>query len=179
MPAGRARAHGAAAAAGELRRRWRRGAGSGHAQAHEETGAVFMMGQNPTLPVMPDEADAARFLPLPVLRHRVPAPAAEREDSRWMPARARPWCGMPAARHLQWRVAAHRPRLLGRADDRPLRERGGGLGRRSTTRRCATSPTKPPASSIRMPTTSSSGRTTSRRNTSATAHEKPASTAGT
>ncbi len=57
--------------------------------AEAQRGAVFMMGDNPALPRMPEKPDAARFLPPALRAHCAPPPCACPPGSRWNPGRAK------------------------------------------------------------------------------------------
>ncbi len=62
VPAGRPRAHGHAAAARQFHRRWHASSPSPRMlKRMNDTGAVFMMGQNPKLPVMPEKPKLLDF----------------------------------------------------------------------------------------------------------------------
>ena len=86
----------------------------------------FLMGADPRLPKMPDEADADRLLQQPL---RLAQSSAAKRDAR---AQGRPQregrARLPVARHRCRRLHPLRPRLLGRADDRALCRRGSELG---------------------------------------------------
>ena len=92
------------------------------------------------------EADAGRLLPPPL--RLAPRTCCKARRTRSRPANREGRARLPAARHRHRQLHPLRPRLLGRADDRALCRRGSGLGGEARTRRCASSPTRRPATAI-------------------------------
>ena len=131
-----------------------------------------MMGDNPALPRMPEKPTLLdfyrlRFGPIARRHHCLSAKLALEagQDEKVVIA-----CFLHDISNGA--LVRLRPRLLERAADRAVRERGGGLGGAATTSRCATSPTSRSATNIPRPTGRISARTTSRPNTSAATHDE-------
>ncbi len=125
-----------------------------------ETGAVFMMGQNPNLPLMPEKPRLLDFF-----HYRfcdIASGTCCRARTLALKAGHSEKVVLACLLHdISTALPPRRPRLLGRADDRALCGRGGRLGGAEPPGAALLRRRGGGLSSTRMPTTSSSGRTTS------------------